>query len=65
MRIIKRYNGKVLTVKGFYALKYIDTHLHHPIVLDTNYWEKRKFPISTTADQGISIDDKDKLLISS
>ena len=31
MCIIKCYNGKVLTVNGFYALKCIGTHLCHPI----------------------------------
>ena len=40
MWIIKRYNGKVLTVNGFYDLKCIDTHLYHPIVPDTNHWER-------------------------
>ena len=45
MWMIKSYNDKVLTVKGFYALKCIGTYLYHPIVLDTNHWEKRKFPI--------------------
>ena len=45
MWIIKSYNGKVLTINGFYALKCIGTHLYHPIVPDTNYWEKQKFQI--------------------
>ena len=45
MWIIKSYSGKVVTVKGFYALKCIVTHLYHPIVPDTNHWDKRKFPI--------------------
>ena len=45
MWITKSYNGNVLTVKGLYALKCIGTHLYHPIVPDTNDWEKQKFPI--------------------
>ena len=44
MWIIKCYNGKVLTVNVL-ALKCIGTHLYHPIVVDTNHWVKRKFPI--------------------
>ena len=62
MCVIKRYNGKVLTVNGFYALKCIGTHLYHPIVSDTNHWEKRKLPNSqfgisvlpTSPEQGIT-----------
>ena len=61
MCIIKRYNGKVLTVNGFYALKCIGTHLYHPIVSDTNHWEKTEIPNSqlgisvlpTSSEQGI------------
>ena len=52
MCIIKRYNGKVLTVNGFYALKCIGTHLYHPIVSDTNHWEKTEIPNSQL---GISV----------
>ena len=52
MCIIKRYNGKVLTVNGLYALKCIGTHLYHPIVLDTNHWEKTEIPHSQL---GISV----------
>ena len=55
MWIIKRYNGKVLTVNGFYALKCIGTHLYHPIVPDTNHWEKRNFRNSQSPEQGISV----------
>ena len=54
MWILKHYNGKVLTVNGFYALKCIGTHLYHPIVPDTNHWEKRKFPIPNSLEQGIT-----------
>ena len=54
MWIIKCYNGKALTVNGFYALKCIGTHLYHPIVPDTNHWEKRKFPIPNSLEQGIT-----------
>ena len=49
---MERYNGKVLTVNGIYSLKCIGTHLYHPIVSDTNHWEKRKFPNSQL---GISV----------
>ena len=63
MCIIKRYNGKVLTVNGFYALKCIGTHLYHPIVSGTNHWEKTEIPNSqlgisvlpTSPEQGISL----------
>ena len=63
MCIIKHYNGKGLTVNGFYALKCIGTHLYHPIVSDTNHWEKTEIPNSqlgisvlpTSPEQGISI----------
>ena len=62
MCIIKRYNGKVLTVNGFYALKCIGTHLYHPIVSDTNHWEITEIPNSqlgisvlpTSPEQGFS-----------
>ena len=65
MCIIKRYNGKVLTVNGFYALKCIGTHLYHPIVSDTNHWEKTEIPnsqlgisvLSTSPEQGINSND--------
>ena len=52
MCIIKRCNGKVLTVNGFYALKCIGSHLYHPIVSDTNHWEKTEIPNSQL---GISV----------
>ena len=62
MCIIKRYNGKVLTVNGVYALKCIGTHLYHQTVSDTNHWEKTEIPNSqlgisilpTSPEQGIS-----------
>ena len=52
MCIIKRYNGKVLTVNGFYALKCIGTHSivssnsfgHKP--LGKNGWELGNFRTS-------------------
>ena len=44
MWMIKSYNGKILTVKGFSALKGIGYHLYHPVVLDTNDLVKWIFP---------------------
>ena len=63
MCVIKHYNGKVLTVNGFYALKCIGTHLYHPIVSDTNHWEKTEIPnpqlgisiLPTSPEQDISL----------
>ena len=46
MWIIKSYNGKVLTVKRFYALRCSGTHVYHTIVPGTNHWGKREIPNS-------------------
>ena len=62
MWIIKRYNGKVLTVNGFYALKCIGTHLCYPIVPDHKPLGKTEIPnsqlgisvIPTSPEQGIT-----------
>ena len=56
MWIMKRYNGKVLTVNGFYALKCIGTHLYHPIGPDTTTGKNGNSGISvipTSPEQGI------------
>ena len=61
--LIKHYNGKVLTVNGFYALKCIGTHLYQSNSSGHKPLGKTEIPnsqlgicvIPTSPEQGISI----------